>query len=45
MKRFKDDAKEVRMGFECGLMLKNYNEIFEGDQLEVFEIVQVARSL
>ena len=45
LKRFKDDAKEVRMGFECGLMLKNYNEIFEGDQLEVFEIVQVARSL
>ncbi|MCS4532946.1 translation initiation factor IF-2 [Neisseria montereyensis] len=45
LKRFKDDVKEVRMGYECGLMLKNYNEIMEGDQLEVFEIVEVARSL
>jgi translation initiation factor IF-2 len=39
LKRFKDDVKEVRMGFECGLMLKNFNDIIEGDQLEVFEIV------
>ena len=45
LKRYKDDVKEVRMGFECGLMLKNYNEIMEGDQLEVFDIVEVARSL
>ncbi|MDO4640454.1 MAG: translation initiation factor IF-2 [Neisseria sp.] len=45
LKRFKDDVKEVRMGFECGLMLKNYNEIMEGDQLEVFDIVEVARTL
>ena len=45
LKRFKDDVKEVRMGYECGLMLKNFNEIMEGDQLEVFEIVEVARSL
>ena len=45
LKRYKDDVKEVKMGFECGLMLKNYNEIVEGDQLEVFEIVEVARSL
>ncbi|HFC8518629.1 translation initiation factor IF-2 [Neisseria weaveri] len=45
LKRFKDDVKEVRMGYECGLMLKNYNDIIEGDQLEVFEIVEVARSL
>ncbi|WP_373707079.1 translation initiation factor IF-2 [Neisseria dentiae] len=45
LKRFKDDVKEVRMGYECGLMLKNYNEIMEGDTLEVFEIVEVARSL
>lgn len=45
LKRYKDDVKEVKMGFECGLMLKNYNEIMEGDQLEVFEIVEVARSL
>ena len=45
LKRFKDDVKEVRMGFECGLMLKNFNDIIEGDQLEVFEVVQVARKL
>ncbi len=45
LKRFKDDVKEVRMGFECGLMLKNYNDIIEGDQLEIFEIVEVARTL
>lgn len=45
LKRFKDDVKEVRQGFECGLMLKNYNDIIEGDQLEVFEVVQVARKL
>lgn len=45
LKRFKDDVKEVRMGFECGLMLKNYNEIMEGDQLEIFDIVEVARSI
>ncbi|MFV2029318.1 translation initiation factor IF-2 [Neisseria sp. S1] len=45
LKRYKDDVKEVKMGFECGLMLKNYNDIMEGDQLEVFEIVEVARSL
>ena len=45
LKRFKDDAKEVRMGFECGLMIKGYNEIMEGDQLECFDIVEVARSL
>ncbi|MFC3874071.1 translation initiation factor IF-2 [Neisseria musculi] len=45
LKRFKDDVKEVRMGYECGLMLKNHNEIMEGDTLEVFEIVEVARSL
>ena len=45
LKRFKDDVKEVRMGFECGLMIKGYNEIMEGDQLECFDIVEVARSL
>ena len=45
LKRFKDDAKEVREGFECGLNLKGYNEIKEGDQLEAFEIQEVARSL
>ena len=45
LKRFKDDVKEVRMGFECGLMLKNFNEIVEGDTLECFDIVEVARTL
>ncbi len=45
LKRFKDDAKEVRAGLECGLSLKNYNEIKEGDQLEVFEVQEVARTL
>ena len=45
LKRFKDDAKEVKEGFECGLNLKGYNEIVEGDQLEFFEIKEVARTL
>ncbi|SEO72172.1 translation initiation factor IF-2 [Nitrosovibrio sp. Nv6] len=45
LKRFKDDVKEVRAGFECGLSLKNFNDIQVGDQLETYEIVEVARSL
>lgn len=45
LKRYKDDVKEVRMGFECGLMIKGFNEIMEGDQLECFDIVKVARTL
>ncbi len=45
LKRFKDDVREVKAGFECGLSLKNYNDIQEGDQLEVFEIEEVARTL
>ena len=45
LKRFKDDVKEVREGFECGLSLKNYDDIKEGDQLEIFEIKEVARTL
>ena len=45
LKRFKDDAKEVKEGFECGLNIKGYNDIVEGDQLEFFEIKEVARSL
>nr|ART37151.1 D145 [uncultured bacterium] len=45
LKRFKDDAREVREGFECGLSIKNFNEINEGDQLEVFETQEIARSL
>jgi translation initiation factor IF-2 len=45
LKRFKDDVREVKAGFECGLSLKNYNDIKEGDQLEVYEVVEVARTL
>jgi translation initiation factor IF-2 len=45
LKRFKDDAREVREGFECGLTLKNQNDIKVGDQLEVFEVKEVARTL
>ncbi len=45
LKRFKDDVREVKEGFECGLNLKNFNDINEGDLLEVFEIQEVARTL
>ena len=45
LKRLKDDVREVKEGFECGIKLKNYNDIAEGDQLEFFEIKEVARTL
>ncbi|MBL8341583.1 MAG: translation initiation factor IF-2, partial [Rubrivivax sp.] len=45
LKRFKDDVREVKEGFECGIKLKNYNDIKEGDQLEFFEVKEVARTL
>jgi translation initiation factor IF-2 len=45
VKRLKDDVREVNEGFECGIKLKNYNDIAEGDQLEFFEIKEVARTL
>jgi translation initiation factor IF-2 len=45
LKRFKDDVREVKAGFECGLSLKNYNDVEKGDQLEVYEIVEVTRTL
>jgi translation initiation factor IF-2 len=45
LKRFKDDVREVKSNFECGLSLKNFNDLEVGDQLEVFEIVEVARAL
>ena len=45
LKRFKDDVKEVRMGFECGLMIKGYDDIAEGDVLECFDVIEVARTL
>jgi translation initiation factor IF-2 len=45
LKRFKEDVREVKAGFECGLSLKNYNDVQVGDQIEVFEVVEVARTL
>jgi translation initiation factor IF-2 len=45
LKRFKDDAREVKSGFECGLSVKNYDDIKVGDQLEAYEVVEVARTL
>jgi len=45
LKRFKDDVKEVKSNFECGLSLRGYNDLEVGDMLEVFEIVEVARAL
>jgi translation initiation factor IF-2 len=45
LKRMKDDVREVKEGFECGIKLKNYNDIAQGDQLEFFEIKEVARTL
>jgi translation initiation factor IF-2 len=45
LKRMKDDVREVKEGFECGIKLKNYNDIKESDQLEFFEIKEIARTL
>jgi translation initiation factor IF-2 len=45
LRREKDDAKEVKAGFECGLTLKDYNDIKEGDQLEIFAVKLVKRTL
>jgi len=45
VKRMKDDVREVKEGFECGIKLKNYNDIAQGDQLEFFEVKEVARTL
>ena len=45
LKRFKDDAREVKESFECGLNIKNYNDIQEGDVLEFYEIREIARTL
>ncbi len=45
LKRFKEDVKEVKAGYDCGLSIKNFNDIEEGDQLEFFEVVEVARTL
>jgi translation initiation factor IF-2 len=45
LRRFKDDAKEVKSGFDCGITLRGNNDLQVGDQLEIFEIKEVARSL
>jgi translation initiation factor IF-2 len=45
LKRFKDDVREVKAGYECGISLKNFSDIKEGDQFEVFEVVEIARTL
>ncbi len=45
LKRFKDDVKEVKSNFECGLSLQGYNDLEVGDQLEAFEIIEIARAL
>ncbi|MCG7543046.1 translation initiation factor IF-2 [Pseudoalteromonas sp. MM17-2] len=45
LRRFRDDVQEVRNGMECGIGVKNYNDVKVGDQIEVFEVVEVQRSL
>ncbi len=45
LKRLKDDVREVKEGFECGIKLKNYNDILVGDQLEFFDVKEIARTI
>ena len=45
LRRFKDDVSEVTNGFECGIGVKNYNDVREGDQIEVFENIEIKRTL
>ncbi len=45
LRRFKDPVEEVRMGTECGIAVKNYNDVKPGDQIEVFERVEIARTI
>jgi translation initiation factor IF-2 len=45
LKRFKDDVREVRDGFECGIGLEGWNDLREGDVIEAYEVEQVARTL
>jgi translation initiation factor IF-2 len=45
LKRFKDDVREVKAGFECGLSVKNFDDLKVGDQIEVYEVVEIARTL
>jgi translation initiation factor IF-2 len=45
LKRFKDDVKEVAKGYDCGIQVKNYNDIKEGDVIEAFQEVEVKKKL
>ena len=45
LRRFKDDVREVKEGFECGMSIENYGDIRQGDVIEAYEIEEVARSL
>ncbi|MEE4246372.1 MAG: EF-Tu/IF-2/RF-3 family GTPase, partial [Kangiellaceae bacterium] len=45
LRRFKDDVQEVRNGMECGIGVKNYNDVKAGDQIECFEVIEVARTI
>ena len=45
LKRFKDDAKEVKFGMECGISIKNFNDIKVGDVIEGYEIVEIKQKL
>jgi translation initiation factor IF-2 len=45
LKRFKDDAKEVSKGYDCGMQIKNYNDIKEGDVIEAFQEVAIKKKL
>ena len=45
LRRFKDDASEVRNGMECGIGVKNYNDVKPGDLIEVYEVKEFARTL
>ena len=43
LKRFKDDVKKVRSGYECGFVFNNFNDVKEGDQVEAFKMVEIPR--
>jgi translation initiation factor IF-2 len=45
LRRFKDDVQEVRNGMECGIGVRNYNDVRVGDQIEVFEVIEVQRQI
>jgi len=45
LKRFKDDVREVKAGFDCGLSVKNFDDLKVGDRFEIYETVEIARTL